>query len=151
MKVSKFMKMHGMLVLTLHPDFNLAEASRRLAKSLGGRRFSVAVVADVEDKMLGVISLGDICHALGQHEEGAAKMLVRDVMTTDVVCCTPDDDIESVLQTMANHGIRQMPVVENGKLAGLLARRDALEFLYNQASLDANHLTEWLFRSDARY
>ena len=57
MKVSKFMKLHGMLVLTLHPDFNLAEASRRLAKSLGGRRFSVAVVTDVEDKMIGVISL----------------------------------------------------------------------------------------------
>lgn len=151
MKVAKFMKLHGMLVLTLHPDFNLAEASRRLAKPLGGRRFSLAIVTDVEDKVIGVLSLGDIANALGQHEESAPKMLVRDVMTRDVVCCTSDDDIEDVLQLMAKQGIRHMPVVEGNKLAGVIARRDALEFLYNQASLDAAHLTDWLFRSDARY
>jgi CBS domain-containing protein len=78
-------------------------------------------------------------------------MLVRDVMTTDVTSCSLDDDLEQVLRTMADRGIRHTPVVEGGKLAGLVARRDALEFLYQQASLDAAHLTDWLFRSDARY
>ena len=57
-------------------------------------------------------------------------MLVRDVMTKDVVTCSIDDDIENVLKIMADTNIRHMPVVENGRLAGVLARRDALEFLY---------------------
>jgi hypothetical protein len=39
-----------------------------------------------------VISLGDITCALGQHEEKAAKMLVKDVMTTDVISCTLGDE-----------------------------------------------------------
>ncbi len=151
MKVSKLLKLHGMLVLTVHPDFTLAEAARRFAQSVGGRRFSLAVVTDHDDKVLGVISLGDISHALGEYEGDAAKLLVKNVMTTGVCSCGLDDDLEEVLKAMAEKGIRHAPVIEGGKLAGLVARRDALEFLYQQASLDAAHLTDWLFRSDARY
>ncbi|MCU0839175.1 MAG: CBS domain-containing protein [Rhodospirillales bacterium] len=151
MKVSKFMKMHGMLVLTVHPDFTLAEAARRLTQRMGGRLFSLAVVTDVDDRLIGVLSLGDISSALGRHEDKAAGILVREVMTTDVLTCTPEDELEEVLVRMAGRGIRHVPVVENGRLSGLVARRDALEFLYQQASLDVAHLTDWLFRSDARY
>jgi CBS domain-containing protein len=151
MKVSKFLKMHGMLVLTMRPDFTLAEAARRFAQPVGGRRFSLAVVTDVEDRVLGVVSLGDLTYALGQHDEKAAGMLVEHVMTTEVASCAPDEDLEQVLEKMADIGIRHMPVVENDRLSGLVARRDALEFLYHQTSLDVAHLTDWLFRSDARY
>jgi CBS domain-containing protein len=151
MKVSKLLKMHGMLVLTVSPEFTLAEAARRLAQRVGGRRFSLAVVVNGDDKVIGVISLGDISAALGRYEDKAAGMLVKDVMTTDVITCSPDDEVENVLVRMANRGIRHTPVVENGRLSGLVARRDALEFLYQQASLDVAHLTDWLFRSDARY
>lgn len=151
MKVSKLLTLHGMLVLTVHPDFTLAEAARRFAQPVGGRRFSLAVVTNHEDQVLGVVSLGDISYALGKHQEKAANMLVKDIMTTDVTSCSLYDDLEDVLRTMADKGIRHTPVVEGGKLAGLVARRDALEFLYQQASLDAAHLTDWLFRSDARY
>ncbi len=72
-------------------------------------------------------------------------------MSTDIITCGPDDNLEDVLQTMAKRGIRHMPVVENGKLAGLLSRRDALEFLYRQAALDVESLSDWLFVSEARY
>lgn len=151
MKVSKFLKMHGMLVLALHPDITLAEAARRFAQTVGGRKFSMAVVCNFDDQVLGVISLGDITYALGKHEDKAAQLLVRDVMTTDVVTCALDDDLEDVLKVMADRGIRHTPVVEGDKLSGLVARRDALEFLYTQTALDADNLKEWLFRSDARY
>lgn len=151
MKVSKFLKLHGMLLLTMHPDFTLAEAARRFAQPVGSRKFSLAVVTDVDDHVLGVLSLGDIAHALGTYEEKAAHMLVRDVMTTAITSCGVDDDLEDVLKRMAGTGIRHMPVLEGDKLSGLVARRDALEFLYQQASLDVAHLTDWLFRSDARY
>jgi CBS domain-containing protein len=151
MKVSKLLKLHGMLVLTLHPDITLAEAARRFAQTVGGRKFSLAVVCDSEEQVLGVISLGDITYAFGREEEKAASMLVRDVMTRDVITCGLEDDVEDVLHTMADRGIRHTPVVDGGKLAGLIARRDALEFMYGQVALDAKNLTDWLFRSDARY
>jgi predicted transcriptional regulator len=72
-------------------------------------------------------------------------------MTKDVLTCSIDEDIEDVLRIMAEKGIRHMPVVENGRLAGVLARRDALEFLYQQTALDVESLSEWLFHTEARY
>ena len=61
------------------------------------------------------------------------------------------DDIMSLLKTMAERDIRHMPVVEKGKLMGLVTRKDALEGLYDEAALELKSLTQFVFRSDARY
>lgn len=151
MKVSKFMHLHGAIVLTVRPDSTLVETARSFSQPVGGRKLSLAVVCDEADKVTGVVSLGDMSHALANHGEKAASMLTHEIMSTTVLTCSPDDNLEDVLQTMAKKGIRHMPVIENGTLAGLLARRDALEFLYRQASLDVESLSDWLFVSEARY
>jgi len=151
MKVSKFMHLHGTIVLTVRPENTLVETARTLSQPVGGRKLSLAVVCDETDRVVGVVSLGDMNYTLAEHGEKAASMLTSDIMSTDIITCGADDNLEDVLQTMAKRGIRHMPVVENGKLAGLLARRDALEFLYRQASLDVESLSDWLFVSEARY
>ena len=151
MKVSKFMHLHGTIVLTVRAENTLVETARTLSQPVGGRKLSLAAVCDETDKVMGVVSLGDINYTLAEYGEKAASMLTSDIMSTDLITCWPDDNLEDVLQTMARRGIRHMPVVENGKLAGLLARRDALEFLYRQASLDVESLSDWLFVSEARY
>lgn len=151
MKVERYLGKYGGPVFSVHPETSIAEAARRFGVVTGGKRFSVAAVVDDDEKLLGVISLGDIAHTLGQHEEAAAKMQVKDVMTSNVFTCGADDVVEDVLKGLAERGIRHAPVVENGKLIGLVARREALEFLYQWAQVDVDHLTEWLFSSHARY
>jgi CBS domain-containing protein len=143
--------LHGTIVLTVRPENTLVETARTFAQPIGGRKLSLAVVCDETEKVMGVISLGDMNYALAEHGENAASMLTRDCMSTDIITCGPDNNLEDVLQTMARRGIRHMPVVEDGKLVGLLARRDALEFLYRQAALDVESLSDWLFVSEARY
>lgn len=151
MKVSKFMHLHGTIVLTVRPENTLVETARTLSQPVGGRKLSLAVACDESDKVLGVVSLGDVNYTLAEHGEKAASMLTSDIMSTDLITCGPDDNLEDVLQAMARRGIRHMPVIEKGKLVGLLARRDALEFLYRQAALDVESLSDWLFVSEARY
>lgn len=100
--------------------------------------------------MIGVLPLGDISSALGGYEEKASSMLVGKVMTTDVLTCSPNDELADVRVRMAGRSIRHMPLIENGRLSGLIARRDALEFLCQQESLEVDHLSDGLFRADAR-
>lgn len=151
MQVERFLGKYGGPVFTVSPDASIAECSRRFGRLTGGKRYSVAVVCDDAERVVGIVSLGDIVHAVGQYEGDAARKHVAEVMTTDVYTCRLDDLLEDVLKHMAERGIRHAPVVNEDKLAGLVARREALEFLYQWAQVDVDNLSSWLFSSHARY
>jgi CBS domain-containing protein len=151
MNVETFLTSHGRPVLTVDLKDTVAEAALHFGDLIDGRKYSLAVVCDHDDKVVGVVSLGDIAYALGQHKEKAAGMPVRDIMTRDVATAHLRDDIMDLLSTMAQRDIRHMPVVEEGKLKGLVARRDALEFLADEEALELEHLRGFVFRSGARY
>ena len=151
MLVEDFLGKRGGPVFTVKPTDTMSEAARGFAEPIGGKRYSCAVVVDDDDKVLGMVSLGDIVWFVGRLEERAPKLEVRNIMTEDVVSCTRGEMLEDVLKRMADRGIRHVPVIEDGKLIGLVARREAFEFLYKWAKLDADNLTEWLFTSHARY
>ena len=57
----------------------------------------------------------------------------------------------SALNFMSKMEIRHVPVIEDGKLLGLVTRKDALEGLYDDQTLELNSLSEFVFRSGARY
>lgn len=151
MQVEEYLGKHGRAVLTVKPTHTMAEAARGFSEPIDGKKYSCAVVVDDEEKVLGMLSLGDITWYVGRLEERAPKLEVRNMMTEDVVSCGRKELLEEVLGRMAERGIRHVPVVEDGRLIGLVARREALEFLYKWAKLDAENLTEWLFTSHARY
>lgn len=151
MKVERYLGKYGGPVFTVSPETTVAETARRFGHHIEGKHISLAVVTDGSNRVVGVVSLGDIAHAVGMHEDKAPRMVVKQIMTTKVHACGPDDLIEDVLKRMAENGIRHTPVVQDGKLIGLVARREALEFLYQWAQVDVDHLTEWLFSSHARY
>ncbi len=151
MKVAMFLEKSGGAVLTVRPSDTIAEVARKFGEPVAGKRYSMAVVCDEDGKVQGVVSLGDITWTVGRLEDRAPKLEVHHIMTKDVVSCSRDDLLEDVLKTMAERGIRHVPVIEDGKLAGQVARREAFEFLYQWAKLDVDRLTEWLFTSHARY
>jgi CBS domain-containing protein len=151
MKVENFIEKNRGPVFTVNPQDTVAEVSRKFGEMVGDKRYSAAVVCEEGDKVVGIVSLGDITWTVGRLEEKAPKLEVSHIMTTDVASCTMDDMLEDVLKEMARRGIRHMPVVRDGRLIGLVARREALEFLYHWAKLDVDNLTDWLFNSEARY
>ncbi len=151
MKVESYVQKYGDKVFTVSPSTSVAEVARGFGEKIGDKLYSIAVVCEEGDKVVGIVSLGDITWTLGRLEEKAPKLEVHHIMTTEVQSCTMDDLLEDVLNRMAEVGIRHMPVVKDGRLAGLVARREALEFLYFWAKLDVDNLTEWVFNSHARY
>ena len=151
MQVEEYLGKHGGPVFTVKPGDTMAEAARGFSEPIGGKKYSCAVVVEDDGTVLGMLSLGDITWFVGRLEERAPKLEVRNMMTEDVVTCGRKELLEDVLGRMAERGIRHVPVVEDGKLVGLVARREALEFLYKWAKLDAENLTDWLFTSHARY
>jgi CBS domain-containing protein len=64
--------------------------------------------------------------------EKASRKTARDVMTSPVI--TPDigDDIESVSSLMMAHGIKRVPIIQDGKLAGIVSRADIVKYVANR-------------------
>ena len=71
--------------------------------------------------------LGDVLSGRDHRWVGkAAGSVTRDVMTKDVVVCSPDEDIRVVARRMLRHGVKRVPVVDGGVLVGMVSRQDIL-------------------------
>jgi CBS domain-containing protein len=63
------------------------------------------------------------------YEESATERAVADLMTADVVCFSADDDLTDVCDCFLANSFRRVPILEDGKLAGLISRGDIMKFI----------------------
>lgn len=105
------------------PSTSLAGAAATMWSSDCG----VIPVLDEKRKVVGIISDRDICIAAGTRVRPTSELLVGDVMSTKVRCCSPEDDVRVALKSMAEEQVRRLPVVgADGTLAGILSINDVV-------------------------
>ena len=107
-------------VVRIHPEESVAVAARALA------RYNVGVlpVCGNDGRLCGVVTDRDLvtrCIAAGRAPNGTA---VRDVMTSKIVSATPDMDATQAAGLMGREQIRRLPVLENGRLCGMVSLGD---------------------------
>ena len=107
-------------VIRIHPEESVAVAARTLA------RYNIGSlpVCGGDGRICGVVTDRDLvtrCIAAGR-QPGATP--VRDVMTTQVVSARPDMDTATAAYLMGKQQIRRLPVVENGRLCGMVSLAD---------------------------
>lgn len=122
MKINNILATKGNQVTTIRPEQTIKEIVELLAKL----NIGVLVVVDANDKLLGIVSERDVVRDLARGGDTLSKP-VSQIMTQHVVTGSPQDDLRSVLQTMVQKNFRHLPIVENGKLVGLIAIRDAVK------------------------
>jgi CBS domain-containing protein len=69
---------------------------------------------------------------------------VREIMSTPVICVTPDTDIEECMALMTERRIRHVPVVDDGELVGMLSIGDVVKFQSTQQSVQIKYLTDYI-------
>jgi CBS domain-containing protein len=117
MKVSSVMTAHP---ITCTADTNLAEAA---ALMLDGDCGILPVIHD--GKLFGVVTDRDLFIALGTRDRRPSSMSVAEVVTGPVFTCNPDDDTDTVLETMKKHAIRRVPVQGfGGTVIGIVSIND---------------------------
>lgn len=115
-------------LITVLQDAPLSEAVGLLMS----HRISGLPVVDAQGVLLGIVTEKDLLRVL--YEEPGTLRLVRDLMTTELRSFGPDEPLENVCDClMANH-FRRVPVVEQGKLVGLVSRADLMETIYEVIS-----------------
>ena len=105
-------------ILSVGASTTVAEA----ATIMGERRAGSALVMDGE-QLLGIFTERDIVRALGEHYD-AASHPVSEWMTADPLTVPPSTPVEDALRTMLDRNFRHLPIVKDGKVAGIVSMRD---------------------------
>src|SRR5574341_36732 len=135
MKIENILAKKGTQVFTIQPDKSLKDAIALLVR----HNIGALVVVDAAGKPVGIISERDIIREAGKTQDLFAQP-VRRVMTKDVTTGTPYDDLKSVLQTMTNRHFRHLPVVEHGKLVGIVSIGDVVKAQLDEYEGEINTL-----------
>jgi CBS domain-containing protein len=77
-----------------------------------------------DEKLVGMITDRDITTRVVAEAADPKTTSVGDVYSPDLISVEPDKDLEEALQLMARHQVRRLPVVENGRLVGIVAQAD---------------------------
>ncbi|MDB5347822.1 MAG: chloride channel [Schlesneria sp.] len=94
-------------------------------------------VVDGQDRLIGIFSTNDVRSYL--YDESLWKLAVaRDIMTTNIICVVPDDDLNTALERFTELNLDELPVVQgndSSTLLGILRRKDAIG-VYNRRLLE---------------
>jgi CBS domain-containing protein len=124
MTVATILARKGVRVVTIHPDQTLREALAVLAQhSIGA-----LVVVDAAGELVGILSERDIVREAVRNER-FFDLTVSAIMTKTVITGQPHDDLDAVARTMTNKRFRHLPVLDAGKLVGVVMKAQRDEYL----------------------
>ena len=142
MKVTEILRNKGADVITIWPGASLRSAVERMAK----RNVGALVVVDDDGKVVGMLSEREVVHALAALAERALTEDVADVMSRKSITCGPDDRLADLMAVMTEHRVRHLPVVEHGRLLGLVSIGDLVKARLGELEFESNVLRDAYLR-----
>jgi CBS domain-containing protein len=144
MNIASLLASKGTKVYTIHPEQTVRQAVGLLAH----HNIGALVVVDPTARPVGIVSERDIVRAAAS-DERIFSQPVASLMTKDVVLGLPQDDLASVGHTMTERRIRHLPVMEAGKLVGIISIGDIVKAQRDQYEGEVETLQTQLLSDDA--
>jgi CBS domain-containing protein len=140
MTVSTILKTKGNDVVSVGPEDLLSS----VVDTLASRRIGAVLVLDSAGAVAGIMSERDIVRALSQDGPRALDKPVRQFMTADVVHAAPSDSIASVMEKMTLGRFRHLPILDGGRVAGIISIGDVVKRRIDDALHEAEALREYV-------
>ena len=106
-------------VVTVEPDVNV----RRAVRAMNDFEIGCLVVVEA-GRVVGILTERDVLKRVVDEGRKPEETSVREVMSKPPITISPDADLETAIELMFKHKIKKLPVVENGKLVGLVTFTD---------------------------
>lgn len=104
------------IVNTVKPEATVSDCAKMMCE----RHIGCVPVCDDEKKVVGILTDRDILLRAVACDKDACNTKVSDIMSTKVFCCDSNSEVEEAEKIMAQEQIRRLPIVEHGKIAGIL-------------------------------
>ncbi len=140
MKVEQLLSDKGRKVVTIGTHATIDALTRVLRL----KKIGAVVVSDDGETVDGIISERDVVNGMADHGAKLRAMMVSELMTKHVVTCEPGDNIRDIMHLMTQKRIRHLPVIEHGKLAGVISIGDVVKNRLEDMQLEANVLRDYI-------
>jgi CBS domain-containing protein len=139
-QVRDLLRHKGRGVATVSPDVTVADLLSRLAENNVG----AMVVTSDAGSVRGIVSERDVVRALNRTGSGLLTQPVSSIMTTAVTTTTPDDSLETLARIMTESRIRHLPVLDDGRLAGIVSIGDVVKNRIDQLESERESLIGYI-------
>jgi CBS domain-containing protein len=127
---------------TIGGDATVLEATREMNR----HKIGALVVTEDGDHVVGIFTERDVLMRVVAEEQSPSDLRVGDVMTKDVICCCPEDDLDDVSAIMKSHRIRHVPVCgRDGRVKGMISIGDVNAQYASNAEQTIHFLNDYIY------
>ncbi len=138
-KVKEILDGKSRELVLIEQDKSIFEAARILVTNSVG-----ALPVLEQGKLAGIISERDILRLIARRNEQLKSTAVKDVMSTEVIVCTPEDDSDYLMGVMTENKIRHIPILDEGKLVGIISIGDLVKTHLHAAHYEIHYLHDYI-------
>ncbi|MFI6450515.1 CBS domain-containing protein [Streptosporangium amethystogenes] len=142
MLIGTILQGKGTEVATVRPGATVTELLAILAE----KNIGAVVVSEDGSSIEGIVSERDVVRRLYDRGARVLEDTVASIMTTEVRTCPPDTKVDDLRQTMTTHRIRHVPVVDAGRLAGIVSIGDVVKSSIEALETEKAYLVDYLHR-----
>lgn len=140
MTIAAILKAKGSAVTTITQETSVAN----VAELLRAQRIGAVVVLDAGGAVAGILSERDIVRGLAAMGAGVLDQPAAAIMTAPVITCSPGDSVHEAMEQMTSGRFRHLPVMADGRLAGLVSIGDLVKRRIEQAEQEAGQLRDYI-------
>jgi CBS domain-containing protein len=143
MIVAAALKTKGHDIVSVAPNTPVLE----IASTIADRRIGAVLVLDAEKRLVGIVSERDVVKALAKYGMAVSTMTAERLMTRDVKTGRLEMTLTEAMRIMDEGYFRHLPIVEEGRLLGIISVRDVVKFEMNLQQRNVDDLTAYIGRA----
>ena len=140
MAVAHILRQKGTSVVTVEPG----DSVQTIVDMLARHRIGAVVVVDPAGGIAGIISERDVVRAMVGDAAAVVSKTARDIMTVKVRTCAPSDSEAELMHMMTESRIRHLPVVANGRVAGMISIGDVVKLRIESMEAEADQMKTYI-------
>jgi CBS domain-containing protein len=139
MQVKEILRVKGSRLLSIEPGGRAVDAVNTMAKENLG-----SLVVMEHGRMVGMLTFHELLRALAARAGALGDLKVKEIMESDPVTATPEMEVNDLRRTMLESSARYLPVMQDGKLLGVISFRDVAKAVLEEQDFENKMLKGYI-------
>ena len=140
MKLAELLNASEQGIIKIRSQDCIADA----ATALTANKIGALLVEDDNGKIIGILSERDIVGGMGPHGADLHDVAVSELMTSDIIHCSPQDSVNKAMEMMTEKRIRHLPVFDGDELLGLISIGDLVKWRIMEVQAEAEAMRQYI-------